>query len=118
MKHVNDKLLTFSKIHKRIDKTKLYSMFAEITSLSTAKKVLSLNQPDTPLKKQLHEPRLVTGIQTGHKRLRSVTCLNEYMIWTSGETRGTKCFNVQGSLLQIIKPISVTTLTDNRNISG
>lgn len=62
----------------------------------------TLNQPDTPFKEQLHGRRLDTAIETGHKQLRSVTCLNKYMIWTSGETRDTKCLNVQGSLLQII----------------
>lgn len=94
-------------------------MFAEITSLSTAKEsILSLNQHNTAVKEQLHELKLVTAIQTGHKRLRSVTCLNEYMIWTSEETSDIKCFKSQGSLLQIIKKRSVTILTDNRNISG
>lgn len=77
----------------------------------------TFNQPDTPFKEQLHGRRLDTAIETGHKQLRSVTCLNKYMIWTSGETRDTKCLNVQGSLLQIIKTISVTILTDNRSMS-
>eukprot|EP00105_Crassostrea_gigas_P041820 XP_019925968.1 PREDICTED: uncharacterized protein LOC105335752 isoform X2 [Crassostrea gigas] len=47
-------------------------------------------------------PELVTTIQTGHEHLRSVTCLNEDKIWTSGWTNDIKCFNSKSSLLQTI----------------
>uniref|UniRef100_K1R9W7 Tripartite motif-containing protein 2 n=1 Tax=Magallana gigas TaxID=29159 RepID=K1R9W7_MAGGI len=53
--------------------------------------------------KLLDEPELVTTIQTGHERLRSVACLNDGSIWTSGLTNDIKCFNSKGSLLQTIK---------------
>ncbi|XP_052677674.1 uncharacterized protein LOC128158755 [Crassostrea angulata] len=92
-------------IPKPIDSEKLYSLFGQITPLSTATEeyVLSLNQPKTSVRELLDEPKLVATIQTGHKKLRSVTCLNEDKIWTSGKTNDIKCFNIKGSLLQTIK---------------
>ncbi|XP_052677677.1 uncharacterized protein LOC128158758 [Crassostrea angulata] len=92
-------------IPKPIDREKLYSLFGQITPLSTAteENVLSLNQPKTSVRELMDEPELVATIQTGHEKLRSVTCLNEDRIWTSGQTNDIKCFNIKGSLLQTIK---------------
>nr|XP_034307137.1 uncharacterized protein LOC117682814 isoform X2 [Crassostrea gigas]XP_034307138.1 uncharacterized protein LOC117682814 isoform X2 [Crassostrea gigas] len=92
-------------IPKPIDRQKLYSLFGPITPLSTAtdENVLSLNQPNTPIRELLDEPKLVATIQTGQEKLRKVTCLNEDKMWTSGETNNIKCFNIKGSLLQTIK---------------
>ncbi|XP_065938072.1 E3 ubiquitin-protein ligase TRIM71-like [Magallana gigas] len=92
-------------IPKPIDREKLYSLFGQITPLSTAteENVLSLNQPKTSVRELLDEPELVTTIQTGYTHLRSVTCLNEERIWTSGKTNDIKCFNIKGLLLQTIK---------------
>nr|XP_034305027.1 uncharacterized protein LOC109620411 [Crassostrea gigas] len=85
-----------------IDREKLYSLFGKITPLSTATEetVLSLNQPNTSVRELLDEPKLVATIQTGYENLRSVTCLNEDRIWTSGQTNDIKCFSIQSSLLQ------------------
>uniref|UniRef100_K1QK40 Tripartite motif-containing protein 3 n=1 Tax=Magallana gigas TaxID=29159 RepID=K1QK40_MAGGI len=90
---------------KPIDHEKLYSLFGQITPLSTAteENVLSLNQPKTSVRELLDEPELVATIQTGHGKLRSVTCLNEDRIWTSGETNDIKCFNIKGSLVRTFK---------------
>eukprot|EP00105_Crassostrea_gigas_P044213 XP_019928361.1 PREDICTED: uncharacterized protein LOC109620410 [Crassostrea gigas] len=92
-------------IPKPIDREKLYGLFGQITPLSTAteENVLSLNQPNTSVKERLDEPELVATIQTGYGRLRSVACLNDGSIWTIGETKDIKCFNIKGSLLQTIK---------------
>eukprot|EP00105_Crassostrea_gigas_P034109 XP_019918257.1 PREDICTED: uncharacterized protein LOC105349196 [Crassostrea gigas] len=92
-------------IPKPIDRKELYRMFGQIISLSpdTGENVMSLNQPNISVRESLDEPELVVTIQTGHKNLISVTCLNENRIWTSGETNDIKCFNTQGSLLQTIK---------------
>ncbi|XP_065938096.1 tripartite motif-containing protein 2-like [Magallana gigas] len=113
----NSKIRVFSKlppkvkvslpkfIPKPIDREKLYSLFGQITSSSTATegKNLSLNQPTTSVRELLDEPELVATIQTGHEKLRNVTCLNDGNIWTSGKTNDIKCFNSKGSLLQTIK---------------
>ncbi|XP_065938071.1 uncharacterized protein [Magallana gigas] len=92
-------------IPKPIDREKLFSLFGQITPLSTdtEENVLSLNQPKTSVRELLDEPKLVTTIQTGYENLRSVTCVNEDRIWTSGTTIDIKCFNIKGSLLQTIK---------------
>ncbi|XP_065938184.1 tripartite motif-containing protein 2-like [Magallana gigas] len=90
---------------KSINREKLYSLFGQITPLSTAteEKNLSLNQPKTSVGVLLDKPELVTTIQTGHEKLRNVTCLNDGSIWTSGETNDIKCFNTKGLLLQTIQ---------------
>uniref|UniRef100_A0A8W8LU17 Tripartite motif-containing protein 3 n=1 Tax=Magallana gigas TaxID=29159 RepID=A0A8W8LU17_MAGGI len=91
-------------IPKPIDPEKLYSLFGQIIPLSTAteENVLSLNQPKTLIRELLDEPELVATIQTGHKFLCNVTCLNDVTVWTSGMTSDIKCFNDKGSLLQTI----------------
>ncbi|XP_052677680.1 uncharacterized protein LOC128158763 [Crassostrea angulata] len=95
-------------IPKPIDREKLYSLFGQITPLSTAteENVLLFNQPTTSVRELLDESELVTTIQTRHEKLRNVTCLNDGSIWTSGETNDIKCFNIKGSLLQTIKKTS------------
>ncbi|XP_034317739.2 B-box type zinc finger protein ncl-1-like [Magallana gigas] len=92
-------------ISKPIDHEKLYSLFGQITPLSiaTEENILSLKQPNTSVKELLDEPKLLATIQTGYKRLRNVTCLNDGSIWTSGMTNDIKCFSLQGSLLKTIQ---------------
>ncbi|XP_034305152.2 uncharacterized protein [Magallana gigas] len=88
-----------------IDSEKLHRMFGQITpsSTDTGENIVSLNRPNTSFRELLNEPELVATIQTGHKNLRNVACLNEDRIWTSGETKDVKCFNIKGSLLQTIQ---------------
>ncbi|XP_052679942.1 uncharacterized protein LOC128160628 [Crassostrea angulata] len=92
-------------IPKPIDREKLYSLFGQITPLSTATKenVHSLIQSNTSVRELLDEPELVATVQTGYKHLRKVTCLYDGSIWTSGVTNDIKCFNSKGSLLQTVK---------------
>nr|XP_034337378.1 uncharacterized protein LOC117680598 [Crassostrea gigas] len=92
-------------IPKPIDRKKLFSMFGVITPLSTTKEenVLSPNQPNASIRVLLDEPELVATLQTGYGYLRSVTYEKEDRIWTSGETRYIKCFNVEGLLLKTIE---------------
>nr|XP_034305168.1 uncharacterized protein LOC109620202 isoform X4 [Crassostrea gigas] len=93
-------------IPKPIDLEQLYSLFGQITPLSTAteENVLLLHQPNISIRELriLDEPELVATIQTGYKQLHNVTCLNDGSIWTSGETNEIKCFNAYGSLQQTI----------------
>ncbi|XP_065937972.1 E3 ubiquitin-protein ligase TRIM71-like [Magallana gigas] len=92
-------------IPKPIDHEKLYSLFGQITPLSTATEdnILFLNQPNTTVRELLDEPEFFRTIQIGHEYLCSVTCLNEDKIWTSGTPNEIKCFNSKGSLLQTIQ---------------
>uniref|UniRef100_A0A8W8NNX2 B box-type domain-containing protein n=2 Tax=Magallana gigas TaxID=29159 RepID=A0A8W8NNX2_MAGGI len=93
-------------IPKPIKRKQLYSLYGQITPLSTSTKenVLSLNQPNTSARELLDKPEPVATIQTGYGELRSVSCLNEDKIWTSGLTNDIKCFNIKGVLLQTVKP--------------
>ncbi|XP_055998965.1 uncharacterized protein LOC125667229 [Ostrea edulis] len=51
----------------------------------------------------MDEPELVATINTGYKNFRSVTCLSEEEFWTSARVSDMKCFNVQGTVINIIK---------------
>nr|XP_034317437.1 uncharacterized protein LOC105345308 [Crassostrea gigas] len=91
-------------IPKSVDRNKLYTLFGEITPLSTATKEVSpLNQPNTSVRELLNEPELVATVQTTYTKLRNVAFLGKEKIWTLGETNDIKCFNINGSLLQTIK---------------
>ncbi|XP_052676187.1 uncharacterized protein LOC128157654 [Crassostrea angulata] len=91
-------------IPKPIDSEKLYSLFGQITPLSTATKenALTLNKPNTSVRELLDEPEIVATIQTGYEKLLGVTCLDKDSVWTHGFTNKIKCFNINGSLLQTI----------------
>nr|XP_034307119.1 tripartite motif-containing protein 3-like [Crassostrea gigas] len=86
------------------DRGKLCSMFGQFTTLFTAtvENPLSLNQPNISVRELLDKPELVAKIQTGYTNLRSVACLNDEQIWTSGLTNDIKCLNIRGSLVQAI----------------
>ncbi|XP_011423676.3 tripartite motif-containing protein 2 [Magallana gigas] len=92
-------------IQKPIDREQFYNFFREITPLSTDTKWDVLSQNNF-VRKLLDEPELVATIQTGGVNLRSVTCLNEHTIITSGLANNIKCFNVKISLLETMKPKS------------
>lgn len=93
----------YIKKNKYTDYEKLCSLYGQINLLSTETKenVLSLNRLNTSAKELLNE--LVATIQTGHEIIRSVTCHNEEMIWTSEVTSDIKCLNIEGSLLRTIQ---------------
>nr|XP_034305116.1 uncharacterized protein LOC117682172 [Crassostrea gigas] len=91
-------------ISKPIDNAKMYCLFGKIIPLSTTTgdNLLSLNQPNTSVRELLYKPELVATMETGHEKLRNVTCYNDDRIWTSGQTNNIKCFNMKGSLLQTV----------------
>ncbi|XP_052682768.1 uncharacterized protein LOC128163263 [Crassostrea angulata] len=91
-------------IPKPLDHETLYSLFGQITTLSTAteENVLSLNQPNTSVRELLDEPELVATIQTGYEKVYNVTYLNEDCVWTSGSSKDIKCFNIKGVLLHTV----------------
>nr|XP_022302498.1 uncharacterized protein LOC111110336 [Crassostrea virginica] len=80
-------------------------LIGKLTSLSTTleERVFTAKKPNTSLRELLDEPEVLNTIKTGHKALRSVTCLNEEQIWTSGMTADIKCFNIQGVLQKTIQ---------------
>eukprot|EP00105_Crassostrea_gigas_P038428 XP_019922576.1 PREDICTED: E3 ubiquitin-protein ligase arc-1 [Crassostrea gigas] len=100
---INVTLPTF--IPKPIDSKKLFSLFGQITPLSTAKmiqNVLLPGQSNTSVRELMDDPELVATIQTGHENLRNVIYKNDDKIWTSGWTDEIKCFNAYGSHYQTI----------------
>ncbi|XP_078321302.1 uncharacterized protein LOC144621591 [Crassostrea virginica] len=61
-----------------------------------------------PARPLLDVPRLFTDIPTGYDRLYSVSCLSDEEIWTSGNNKIMKLYNLKGELLK-----SVTTKSGN-----
>nr|XP_022296562.1 uncharacterized protein LOC111106250 [Crassostrea virginica] len=92
-------------IPKEIEGEELCSLFGNFTPLSTTleERVFTAKKPNTSVRELLDVPEVLNTIKTGHKNLRSVTCLNEEQIWTSGETADIKCFNIQGVLQKTIQ---------------
>ncbi|XP_022289374.2 uncharacterized protein LOC111101239 [Crassostrea virginica] len=92
-------------IPKPIEKEELCSFTGKLTPLSTAmeERVFTAQKPNTSVRELLDEPEVLNTIKTRHEYLRSVTCLNEEEIWTSGLTADIKCFNTQGVLQKTIK---------------
>ncbi|XP_078335896.1 uncharacterized protein LOC144626290 [Crassostrea virginica] len=92
-------------IPKPKEKEELCSLIGKLTPLSTTleERVFTAKKPNTSVRELLDEPEVLNTIKTGHENLRSVTCLNEEEIWTSGRTADIKCFNTQGVLQKTIK---------------
>ncbi|XP_078309992.1 uncharacterized protein LOC144618180 [Crassostrea virginica] len=92
-------------IPKRILREQLRDVFGEVTSLSTTMedKEHTSKKPNTSGRELLDYPQVLNTIKTGQKKLRSVTCLNQEQILTSGMTADIKCFNIEGVLQKTIK---------------
>ncbi|XP_022289146.2 uncharacterized protein LOC111101122 [Crassostrea virginica] len=107
-------------IPKPIEKEQLCSLIGKLTPLSTTleERVFTAKKPNTSVRELLDEPEVVHTIKTGHEELRSVTCLNEEEIWTSGRTADIKCFNTQGVLQKTIQtksgecPVDIAVYSD------
>nr|XP_022296822.1 uncharacterized protein LOC111106439 [Crassostrea virginica] len=92
-------------IPKQIEREELCSLIGKLTPLSTTleERVFTAKKPNTSVRELLDQPEVLNTINTEHEELRSVTCLNDEQIWTSGETTDIKCFNIQGELLKTIR---------------
>nr|XP_022288519.1 uncharacterized protein LOC111100728 [Crassostrea virginica] len=92
-------------IPQQIKKEDLCRLIGKLTPISTTleERVFRAKKPNTSVRELLDEPVVLNTIETGLERLRSVTCLTEEEIWTSGETADIKCFNTQGILQKAIK---------------
>nr|XP_022295771.1 uncharacterized protein LOC111105704 [Crassostrea virginica] len=92
-------------IPKQIEREELCSLIGKLTPLSTIleERVFTAKKPNTSIRELLDEPEILNTIKTGHEKLRSVTCLNEEQILTSGETADIKYFNIQGELQKTIQ---------------
>nr|XP_022297663.1 uncharacterized protein LOC111107021 [Crassostrea virginica] len=92
-------------IPKQRNKEDLCSLIGKLTPLSTTleERVFTAKKPNTSVRELLDQPEILNTIKTGDANLRSVTCLNEEQIWTSGWTADIKCFNIQGVLQKTIQ---------------
>ncbi|XP_061167568.1 uncharacterized protein LOC133176464 [Saccostrea echinata] len=102
------------KIHEELGK--LFGALSP-SSLTSDKHGYSMKTPQKspeagsspPVKQLLDEPETVTTIDTGYGRLYNVACLSDEEIWTSGNDKTMKLYNInQGSLLK-----SITTMSGN-----
>nr|XP_022288518.1 uncharacterized protein LOC111100727 [Crassostrea virginica] len=92
-------------IPQQKEKKDLCSLIRKLAPLSTTleERVFIAKKPNTSVRELLDKPEVLITIRTGLERLRSVACLNEEEIWTSGRTADIKCFNTQGVQQKTIK---------------
>ncbi|XP_062610285.1 uncharacterized protein LOC134272068 [Saccostrea cucullata] len=105
---VNVSLPSFSS--HQINTEQLHQMFGSLSALSitTGKHGYTMETPEAvscpPVKPLLDEPELITTIDTGYKYGQySVTCLSDEEIWTGGDDKIMKLYNLQGKLLKSIQ---------------
>nr|XP_022287130.1 uncharacterized protein LOC111099914 [Crassostrea virginica] len=115
--HYSSKNQEFSKLPPKVhvsmpkfisnpkEKEELCRLIGKLTPLSTTleERVFTAKKPNTSVRELLDEPEVLNTIKTGYENLRSVACLNEEEIWTSGTTVDIKCYNTQGVLHKTIK---------------
>ncbi|XP_078341695.1 uncharacterized protein LOC144627779 [Crassostrea virginica] len=101
-------------IRKRITKEELGTLVGKLTPFSTTleERVFTAKKPNTSARELLDEPEVLNTVNTGHGNPRSVSCLNEEEIWSSGLTANIKCFNIQGVLQKTIRRKSGTMPND------
>nr|XP_022289154.1 uncharacterized protein LOC111101126 isoform X2 [Crassostrea virginica] len=92
-------------IPKPIEKEELYTLIGKLIPLSTTleERIFTAKKQNTSVRELLDKAEVLNTIKTGHEYQRSVTCLNEEEILTSGYTADIKCFNTQGVLQKTIK---------------
>nr|XP_022299153.1 uncharacterized protein LOC111107984 [Crassostrea virginica] len=90
---------------KQIKREELLKLFGELIPLSTTleERVFTAKELNTSVRELLDKPEVLNTIKTGHRSQRSVTCLNDDHIWTSGMTADINFFNIQSVLQNKIK---------------
>ncbi|XP_078309897.1 uncharacterized protein LOC111108670 [Crassostrea virginica] len=92
-------------ISKQRENEYVCTLIGKLTPFSSIleERVFTAKKPNTSVRELMDEPEVLNTIMTGLANLRSVTCLNEEQIWTSGQTADIKCFNIQGVLQTAVK---------------
>ncbi|XP_061195105.1 uncharacterized protein LOC133203313 [Saccostrea echinata] len=91
------------------DRDQCSQLFGSISPLSitTEEHGYTMETPEAeycpPVKPLLDEPELITNIDTEYNKLYSVTCLSDEEIWTCGNSKIMKLYNLQGKLLKSIQ---------------
>jgi hypothetical protein len=88
-----------------IDGEQLYKSLGCLVPLSvtTDANGYTLKETEGSPRELMEEPELVTTVNTGYEKLRSVTCLSEEEFWTCAMVSDMKCFNIQGMVINSIK---------------
>ncbi|XP_056018241.1 E3 ubiquitin-protein ligase TRIM36-like [Ostrea edulis] len=113
---VRVKLPSFSP--SKINKDHLKHMIGSVSSLSITpdKQGYTMKTPEAvsspPVKPLLDKLRLTATINTGYYRLYSVSPLSEEQVWTCGNNKIMKLFNLRGQLLTSIQTESGNTPED------
>ncbi|XP_062616911.1 tripartite motif-containing protein 2-like [Saccostrea cucullata] len=113
---VNVSLPSFSP--HQINTEQLHQMFGSLSALSitTEEHGYTTETPEAiscpPVKPLLDEPELNTTINTGYGLLYSVTSLSDEEIWTCGNDKTLKLYNIKGKLLKSIQTKSGNELSD------
>ncbi|XP_062575121.1 E3 ubiquitin-protein ligase TRIM36-like [Saccostrea cucullata] len=93
----------------QINTDQLRQMFGSLSSffVTTDEHGYTMKTPEavssTSIKPLLDKPEILTNINTGYEFLRKVTCLSDDEIWTRGEDRIMKLYNMHGQLLDTIQ---------------
>ncbi|XP_061177589.1 uncharacterized protein LOC133186351 [Saccostrea echinata] len=92
----------------QINTDKLYKKFGSLSALSIATEEYgcTMNRGESvsrQIKPLLDKPELITAINTGSDGLKSVTCLSDEEIWTCGDDKIMKLYNLQSKLLRSIE---------------
>ncbi|XP_062603325.1 E3 ubiquitin-protein ligase TRIM36-like [Saccostrea cucullata] len=96
---------SFEKVNKEL----ISDLFGSLSTLSFIKeeRASTMKTPEAescpPVKPLLDEPEVINIIDTGYKYLNSVTCLGDEEIWTCGNSKVMKLYNLQGKLLKSIQ---------------
>ncbi|XP_062602843.1 uncharacterized protein LOC134264567, partial [Saccostrea cucullata] len=93
---------------EKINTEQLHQMFGFLSALyitteehGYSRKTQEVTYP--PVKPLFDETELITAIDTGYRSLYSVTCLSDEEIWTCGNDKVIKLYNLQGKLLRSIQ---------------
>ncbi|XP_062610831.1 uncharacterized protein LOC134272634, partial [Saccostrea cucullata] len=87
----------------------LHQMFGSLSALSVTTEEHGYTMKThkavsfTPVKPLLDKPEVITTIHTEFGLLNSVTCLSDEEIWTCGNNKIMKLYNLQGKLLKSIQ---------------
>ncbi|XP_062570091.1 uncharacterized protein LOC134232163 [Saccostrea cucullata] len=93
----------------QINTEQFHQMFGSLSALfiTTEEHGYTMKTPEAvscpPVKPLLDEPKLITTIDTWYKYLYSIDCLNDEEIWTCGDEKIMKLYNLQGKLLRSVK---------------
>ncbi|XP_061177570.1 E3 ubiquitin-protein ligase TRIM36-like [Saccostrea echinata] len=94
---------------EKVNREQISQLFGSLSTLSFIKekhgytlKALEV-VPCPPVKPLLDDPEIIGTIDTGYKYLNSVSCLSDEEIWTCGNSKVMKLYNLHGKLLRTIQ---------------